>query len=151
MGANLRTEKRLVMFKFNKTIFLLVVTALSGCSSIVAGKHQNIHVSTECNGEPIAMYCTLTNENGSWSVNAPGFTTVQRAYGLLTIKCSNGSVASVNSSVRPAAFGNLLFFTAAGTGALVDNYTGAAYEYPEKIKVAIPACQAPMQVNRWWR
>jgi hypothetical protein len=138
------------MFIANKNFLLLATVVLAGCSTIVSGRYQNIHISTECDGTPVPMTCNLSNQNGSWNLNTPGGTVIQRGYGSLTINCSNGYVASIDSSVKAWTFGNIPLWGAGGV--IVDVYTGSGFDYPEKVKVTIPAChgQTP-QVNRWWR
>jgi len=115
------------MSKFAVKALMLMAVILAGCSTILSGKFQNIHIATECNGSPVAMTCNLSNENGSWSVNTPGGTVIQKGYGSLTINCSNGYVTSVDSSVKALAFGNILSLGAGG--AIVDVYTGAGFDY----------------------
>ena len=138
------------MSKIAGKIILLFAITIVGCSTLMSGKYQNIQIATECNGSPVAMSCNLSNEHGTWSVNTPGGTVIQKGFGSLTINCSNGYVASVDSSVKALAFGNVVF--GGWPGAIVDINTGAGFDYPEKVKMTIPACtgQSP-QVNRWWR
>lgn len=75
---------------------------------------------------------------------------IQKGFGSLAVNCSNGITTSVDSSVKALAFGNFVF--GGGVGVLVDINNGSGFDYPEKLKVTIPACYGqPPQINRWWR
>lgn len=112
----------------------LAISLLSGCASIVSGTNQSVTVDTpSC----AAALCKLTNDKGEWAVTTPGSVVVHRAYGPLSIICAKegftSGVASVNSTTKGMAFGNLLFGGIIGAG--VDMGTGAAYDYPTSIMV----------------
>jgi hypothetical protein len=72
-------------------------------------------------------------------VTTPGSTTVQRSFEDLGVTCTKqdhvqGTVA-VKSSTKGMAFGNILFGGVIGVG--VDVATGAAYDYPTVVSVAL--------------
>ncbi|MDP3795478.1 MAG: hypothetical protein Q8R13_06205 [bacterium] len=81
--------------------------------------------------------CQLNNGKGVYYVTTPGTVTVNRAYEDLSIKCEKDDflpgLASVKSTTKGMAFGNILFGGFIGAG--VDAATGAAYDYPSMIKV----------------
>ena len=111
---------------------------LSGCASIVSGQNQSLSVNTPgCT----PANCQLTNTKGSWFVTTPGSVVVRRAYGNLTVACTKDgylpATSTVASSTKAMAFGNILLGGVIGAG--VDIGTGAAYDYPEVISVAL-AC-----------
>ncbi len=116
---------------------LAATLCLSACASITAGTTQTIAVSTR--PKPGAT-CEIANEKGKWTVNpTPGITTITKAYGALTAKCTHPDgdtgTASVESKTAGAAFGNII---AGGIiGAAVDMSSGAAYIYPEKLEVLL--------------
>lgn len=119
---------------------LASVAAISGCASIVNGTSQVISVQTVQNGNDIAgAACKLDNGKGTWFVKTPGTVTVHRAYDDLTIKCekdgSEPGLATIKSSTKGMAFGNILFGGVIGAG--VDMSTGAAYDYPPLITVSM--------------
>ncbi|MBK8400157.1 MAG: hypothetical protein IPL29_03555 [Propionivibrio sp.] len=81
--------------------------------------------------------CRLSNNKGAWFVTTPGSTTVQRSYEELGVTCEKEALepglASVKSTTKAMAFGNILFGGIIGAG--VDTGTGAAYDYPSLITV----------------
>ncbi len=119
------------------TLFFLLATTASGCASMTSGTTQSIALQTT---PATGAECQLVNEKGSWMVPAtPGSTTINRAYGDLVVTCAhkNGTKGStsVQSTTVGAAFGNIL---AGGLiGAAVDMSSGAAYQYPATISVAL--------------
>lgn len=115
----------------------MAVLSLGGCASITAGTTQSVAVDTS--PQKVAE-CQLVNEKGSWTVpRTPGSTTVNKAYGPLTVTCSTAQghtgSSAVESTTAGAAFGNII---AGGIiGAAVDMSSGAAYTYPAQIVVPI--------------
>jgi hypothetical protein len=119
---------------------LTCVAALSGCASIVGGTSQVVSVQTVKGGDELAgASCKLENDKGVWFIKTPGSVTVHRAYGELSVKCEKNGVdpgiATVKSSTKGMAFGNILFGGLIGAG--VDMSTGAAYDYPALITVSM--------------
>ncbi|WP_235705857.1 hypothetical protein [Acidiphilium iwatense] len=123
---------------------------IAGCASIVDGTNQTLSVQTTAAGQSLAgAQCALKSNKGTWFVNTPGTVTVHRAYDNLNIKCAKAGyqpgIATVASSTKGMAFGNVLFGGVIGAG--VDMADGAAYNYPKLIKVpmqpAVTASAAP--------
>ncbi|WP_294248968.1 hypothetical protein [Propionivibrio sp.] len=116
------------------------IAQLVGCASIVNGQNQSISVETR-SGEKLSLVtgatCRLSNNKGTWFVTTPGSTTVQRSYEELGVTCEKEALepglASVKSTTKAMAFGNILFGGIIGAG--VDIGTGAAYDYPSLITV----------------
>lgn len=111
---------------------------LTGCASIVNGQNQPVSVETRTEAGTVAgANCKLSNGKGTWFVTTPGSTTVQRSYEDLAVHCTKDphepGIASVKSSTKPMAFGNIIF--GGVIGAAVDAGTGAAYDYPSLITV----------------
>lgn len=115
----------------------LFSVALSGCASMTSGTTQSVALQTT---PATGAECQVVNEKGTWLVSStPGSTTINRAYGDLVVTCAhkNGmkGATSVQSTTVGAAFGNIL---AGGLiGAAVDMSSGAAYQYPATITVAL--------------
>jgi uncharacterized protein YceK len=118
---------------------------LSGCASIVSGQNQSLSVVAKNGADDVAgARCTLSNDKGQWFATTPGSVTVRRSYSAMAVDCkSDGAVgvASVKSSTKGMAFGNVLFGGLIGVG--VDVATGAAYDYPDIITVMLSAIGAP--------
>ncbi|MDM0116213.1 hypothetical protein QTI66_29020 [Variovorax sp. J22R133] len=116
------------------------LTQIVGCASIVSGSNQTISVETKSDSDSVAgATCKLTNNKGTWYVTTPGSTTVHRSFDDLGVTCTKqdyaqGAVA-VKSSTKAMAFGNILFGGVIGVG--VDVATGAAYDYPTVVSVAL--------------
>lgn len=119
-------------------VALGLVTLTTGCASIVNGQNQSLSVSAKSKGKQVdGANCKLSNDKGTWFVNAPGSATVHRSYEDLAVKCEKegyapGTVAA-KSSTKAMAFGNIIFGGVIGGG--VDIATGAAYDYPSLIDV----------------
>lgn len=119
----------------------LGIALTTGCASIVSGTNQSISVETRsASGESIAgANCKLDNPKGTWYVTTPGSVTVHRAYDNLSIYCTKAGeqpgTASIKSSTKGMAFGNILFGGIIGAG--VDTASGAAYDYPTLITVQL--------------
>lgn len=114
---------------------------LTGCASMTTGQNQTLSVQTCPEGAKV----TLKNDKGTWYIpKTPGSVTILRAYSDLQILCEkegyHPKTVAVKSSTKAMAFGNLL---AGGiVGAAVDVGTGAAYDYPSVIEVALEkVCQ----------
>lgn len=127
-----------VMKNYVSVITVAVAAALPGCASIVDGKNQVVSVETRRDAAIIGgASCKLTNDKGTWYLTAPGTTTVQRSGQDMNIQCDKSGVASgtatVKSSTKGMAFGNILFGGIIGAG--VDMASGAAYDYPSPITV----------------
>lgn len=115
-----------------------MATQLVACASIVSGQNQSISVETRTETGPVSgANCRLTNNKGTWFIMTPGSTTVQRSIEDLAIKCDKEShepgMASVKSSTKAMAFGNIIFGGVIGVG--VDIASGAAYDYPPLITI----------------
>jgi hypothetical protein len=130
---------------------IIAATQVSGCASIVNGQNQSVSVEAMSEGGAvIGATCKLANNKGEWFVTSPGSTMVHRSYQNLDVSCAkeplDPGTASVASSTKGMAFGNILFGGVIGAG--VDMATGAAYDYPTLITVlmgkqaAVPAVAA---------
>jgi hypothetical protein len=128
----------------------------TGCASIVSGVNQPLSVETRFNGEPlVGATCKLESNKGTWFVTTPGSIVVHRGFQDLLVECTKDTVpsgiASIKSSTKAMAFGNVLFGGAIGVG--VDMGTGAAYDYPDLISIEMgvtksAATYTSMDVNK---
>lgn len=117
---------------------LAFVANLAGCASIVSGTSQIVSVEThQPSGKVDGASCKLENEKGVYYVTTPGTVTVRRAYGDMTVRCEKpgmeAGIASIKSSTKGMAFGNVIFGGVIGAG--VDVASGAAYDYPNLFQV----------------
>ena len=111
---------------------------VTGCASIVSGVNQPLSVETRFNGAPlVGASCKLESNKGTWFVTTPGSIVVHRGFQDLLVECTKPDVptgiASIGSTTKPMAFGNILFGGVIGVG--VDVGTGAAYDYPDLISI----------------
>jgi hypothetical protein len=120
----------------------LAVAALStGCASVTGGNTQKMYVQARtADGAAVdAADCTLSNDKGSWRVRSPGDSTIVRSNRAMEVRCEKPSlqqgIVSVESGTRAAMFGNILI--GGVIGAVVDHTSGAAYEYPEHVRVVM--------------
>jgi len=118
---------------------VVVAAALStGCASIVSGQNQSVSVVAKNNGADVSgAKCQLSNDKGTWFATTPGSVTVRRSFNDLAVNCAldgmSPGLASVKSSTKGMAFGNILLGGVFGAG--VDMSTGAAYDYPDIIAI----------------
>jgi hypothetical protein len=133
--------REISMIRTSMTAAAVCLTALTtGCASIVSGQNQSVSVVTRNDLADVSgAQCELKNDKGIWYTTTPGSVTVRRSYNDLTVLCKHDSstpgVASVKSSTKGMAFGNILFGGFIGAG--VDMSTGAAYDYPDIVNVRL--------------
>ncbi len=138
---NFHIERLIQMKKVAIIIGLCLVFA--GCASVVSSRFQNIHVSTSCGQVAVNGLCELRNENGSWTMNAPGNIVIQKGYGDLSVICHStkfdSHVAFIPSRASIATLGNLIL--GGPVGVAVDTKNGAGYKYPDVISFSLPSCK----------
>lgn len=124
----------------NKTALVASIATiiLPGCASIVSGSNQSLSVETRNKGMAMSgAQCKLSNDKGSWFITSPGSTTIHRSREDMSVKCERDGhepgLASVKSTTKGMAFGNILFGGIIGAG--VDIANGAAFDYPTLITV----------------
>ncbi len=123
-----------------KTIVLLTaLTALTGCASLTMDRKQSFAVQTSHgNTQLTGITCALHNDEGTWSLTSPASVTVHKSAGDLIVDCRNDHLSgsmNVGSTVNAAYASNFLFLF--GVGYLVDQYTGAGFDYPAAIVVPL--------------
>ena len=116
---------------------LLISFLFTSCASIAGGgREQNISVITvEKNTKINGATCELKNDEGVWYVTTPGSTAVHRSSQDLHISCDKNeydtNMTTVKSGIKAVTAGNAMLGPIVGTvGVLVDNASGAAYDYP---------------------
>lgn len=127
----------------NKNLLALVAITMlgSGCASIVTGHNQSVSVETRSKqGQAVSgANCKLSNDKGTWFATSPGSVSVRRSFDDLSVTCEKESqesgLASVKSSTKAMAFGNIIFGGLIGAG--VDVASGAAYDYPTLITIVM--------------
>lgn len=113
----------------------------TGCASVAGGNVQKIYVQAQNKdgSEVSGADCQLSNDKGTWRLRAPGDSSVVRSNRPIEVKCDKAplpqGVVSVESGTRAAMFGNILI--GGVVGAVIDHSSGAAYEYPEQIRVVM--------------
>lgn len=122
------------------SLISLIAIIFTGCASIVSGRTQSVSVNTD----PIkGASCKLENNKGAWYIPAtPGSVIINRSYENLSVECQKKGypkmTKSVSSSTKAIALGNALFgFVGGPVGGAVDVATGAAYDYPQEIRMSI--------------
>ena len=118
---------------------LAVAGLVSACASVTGTPLEPITIRTvdRSGNEVRGAECELSNAKGKWIVTSPGSVTVTRSNDNMLITCrkdglDEGVVALV-SATKGAMFGNIL---AGGViGAVIDHDSGAAYEYPQLVRV----------------
>lgn len=124
-----------------RLLALAVCVAATGCASVSGGNVQKMYVQaqTQAGAVVTGADCTLSNDKGAWRITAPGDTSIVRSNKRMEVKCDKQplpqGVVSVESATRGAMYGNLIL--GGVVGAVIDHNSGAAYEYPEMIKVTM--------------
>jgi len=120
--------------------FVFSFSIFTGCASVVSGQQQTVTVSTD----PIKdASCTLENNKGSWEIpSTPGRVSVRRSMDDLYVECKKKGFPkahkTISSSTKALAFGNALLGPGGVLiGGAIDTSTGAAFDYPQEIKVPI--------------
>lgn len=114
---------------------------VSGCSTLTGeGTAQNISVETieRASGDRIIdARCDLSNDEGAWTVLTPGSVMIHRSNKPLSVKCQKTGYiqdySSVDSKTKANMWGNILI--GGGIGAIIDHNNGAAYEYPDVVRI----------------
>ncbi|MGD2119385.1 MAG: hypothetical protein PVG66_13570 [Chromatiales bacterium] len=117
---------------------LALLSMTTGCASIVNGQNQSLSIETRDDASQVSgADCKLSNNKGTWYVVSPGSTVVHRSYEDLSVVCEkeglDPGMASVKSSTKPMAFGNIIFGGVIGAG--IDMANGSAYDYPSLVTV----------------
>jgi hypothetical protein len=123
---------------FSLAILLGFVSLTTGCASIVNGQNQSLSVETRQKAKQfVGANCKLSNDKGTWYVTTPGSTTVRRSFENMAVLCekdgSEPGIASVKSSTKGMAFGNILFGGPIGAG--IDMANGSAFDYPSLLTI----------------
>lgn len=124
-----------------KALALAAAALLGGCASVSGGNVQKMYVQAQQqDGSVVAgADCTLTNDKGTWRLKSPGDSSVVRSNKPIEVKCEKAplphGVVSVESGTRAAMFGNIIL--GGVVGAVIDHSSGAAYEYPEQVRVVM--------------
>lgn len=114
-------------------IAIASLIGLSACASIADGKSQTLSVTSD----PSEAKCSLTNDKGVWYVpETPGSVTVNRSVQDIRVECKKAAesgAASVASTTKGMAFGNILFGGIVGVA--IDRSNGSGFDYPPQIHV----------------
>jgi len=118
------------------SIFALAL-AVSGCASIIDGKHQNIHLMPSTSGKVTA---TVMSPSGIQEVTLPTVIHTERSREDIVVKvnedkCYEESTQAVESSINPVILGNII--TGGLVGSTTDFATGAAWEYDKSAIVYV--------------
>lgn len=123
------------------TVLIGALMLVSGCSTLTGeGTAQNISVETieRASGDRIIdARCDLSNDEGAWTVLTPGSVMIHRSNKPLSVKCQKTGYiqdySSVDSKTKANMWGNIII--GGGIGALIDHNNGAAYEYPDVVRI----------------
>lgn len=138
--------KHMQIHRFVSTAgFVVALSLLGGCSSIVNGTTQKVTVramTQEKSGmvkvNPDAV-CQSTNSNGTFESRSTDLVEVHRDNVPLVSVCSYADRAgktTTESQFRgKSAAGNM--FAGGFIGMAIDHATGASYEYPDNIEVVM--------------
>lgn len=124
-------------------LILLAALWLSACASITGKQTQPVAVTAVCGGALVRHAgCTLSNDKGSWTLEAPGSVILSKSYGDLAVTCrkeGSSGTAIFQSKNNGGVWGNIL---AGGViGYAVDANSGTGFDYPSTLTVVMhPPC-----------
>ena len=126
-----------------KAAFIVPITLLSACATLVNGSSQTVTVSTA----PPGATCTVDRVGARIGAIAqtPGSVRLDKSKNDLSVTCSKPGFQTATVTKAPsfgaATFGNII---AGGVvGVVVDAASGANYEYPSDIRVDLAAETPP--------
>lgn len=120
--------------------------ALGGCATIVEGTSQSVAINTT----PPGASCTVSREGAQISavLSTPGSVKIDKSRADISVTCSKDGfqtqTVSYSSSFNGMTFGNIILGGA--VGAVVDASTGANYNYPKEVTMALPEAVAAAPV-----
>jgi hypothetical protein len=125
------------MMKTRGIVFAASLLSLNACATIVSGNDETVAVTPPA---VQAANCKLQNGKGEWNVTStPGTTMVKTGSGNMTVTCEKDGYEKGSSiyasNIKGWIWGNLGF--GGLIGVVVDLSTGAGYEYPKAMPVAM--------------
>ena len=119
-----------------------MLSGLAGCAQLISGDTQDIVIQTEPRS---GAKCIVQNARGNWSVlSTPATVTLLRSTTDLSVACRTDDGWS-GGSTTPSEM-SALAYADLGVGTAVDSLSGAAYDYPDRVTVALAA--PPVVDNR---
>lgn len=126
-----------------KIVLFAAALSLAGCATVMEGTGQSLAISTT----PPGALCKITRQGGQLGevASTPGSIRVDKSGKDISVTCSEAGyqTATVTRSPRfqGTTFGNIIL--GGGIGAIVDASTGANYEYPGEIALALAPITPP--------
>ena len=114
-----------------KVVMFCLMLALSGCATIISGRHQEVQIMSLPSG---AKACA-----GGQCVTTPGSLTLRRdSHHMLLVEKDGylSETVQITSGIGASVFGNIILGGLIGGG--IDAASGAAYKlYPETVAVTL--------------
>ena len=126
---------------------LAALAVLAGCATLTDTDEEQILVQTiQDNREIAGVGCILENNMGRWFVVSPGYVTVRKSPGDLTVNCKKEGAGVANATVYSKAntttlIGNVVI--TAGIGYLIDRRSGAGFDYPKTLPILMQSAAPP--------
>jgi len=128
----------------NKIISYSAIIFLTGCASMINGPNQKITVTTTQNDFYESTLCTLSNEEGNWTVKPDAISEIHRDGNKMDVTCKNEEQIG-KSFVKPDFGTSFIFLNIlidyCTISCLIDAGTNAFYGYPTLLSV-------PMKSNK---
>ncbi len=122
---------------------LAAAACLQGCATVTSGTTQSVSVQTfQGSAEIFDARCTLVaGRRAPVFVTTPGTVPVRRGGKPLVVSCRKDDVGTGVVGFEPTTSnltaGNLLFGTSVLIALPIDFMTGAAYRYPELLRIEL--------------
>jgi hypothetical protein len=115
---------------------------LGGCATVVEGTSQSVAITTQ----PPGASCSVSRMGQDVGAvqSTPGSVHVDKSKNDLSVTCAKEGYQTTTVTYSPefngATFGNIIL--GGGIGAVVDASTGANYNYPKEVSLALPEASA---------
>jgi len=126
---------------FQYVLLALMVSMFSGCASLTKEDYQRVQIETYSKDNTMIANakCRARNERGDWLTFSSGPLTVHRSAQNLLVTCEKEGeatgYATLISRVNDGMVGNV--FYGGGVGAILDDYNGNGYSYPDWVRVVM--------------
>jgi hypothetical protein len=124
------------------TTSAVLALGLGGCATVVEGTSQNMMIVTH----PPGASCTVSRQGQQIAavISTPGNVNIGKSKNDLAVTCTKEgfepTTAVYSSTFNGTTFGNLILGGVAG--AVIDASTGASYNYPQEVSIAMPTAVA---------
>jgi hypothetical protein len=141
--ATLSQNGRTTMAHSRLALIASACLAITGCATILEGTSQSVQITTT----PPGARCLVDREGARLGEvgSTPGSIRLDKSKNDIAVTCSKDGYQTATIAQSPdfqgTTFGNILI--GGGVGAIADAASGANYEYPKQVTLALAPMAAP--------